>query len=57
MTDFGSAKQTFGTSMGTSSTESYAAPEVLDRGEVGVEIKVKSESSCTTKNSPLMSQS
>ena len=41
LTDFGSAKQTFGTSMGTSSTESfaesYAAPEVLARGEVGVE--------------------
>ena len=39
--DFGSAKQTFSSSMGTSSTrtftESYAAPEVLAGGEVGVE--------------------
>ena len=39
--DFGSAKQTFGTSRGTSSTrtftESYAAPEVIAGGEVGVE--------------------
>ncbi|MEB3342814.1 MAG: SUMF1/EgtB/PvdO family nonheme iron enzyme [Okeania sp.] len=39
--DFGSAKQTFGTSMSTSSTrtftEAYAAPEVIGGGEVGVE--------------------
>jgi formylglycine-generating enzyme required for sulfatase activity len=39
--DFGSAKQTFGTSIGTSSTrtftEGYAAPEVLAGGEVGAE--------------------
>ena len=39
--DFGSAQQTFGTSMATSSTrtftEGYVAPEVLAGGEVGVE--------------------
>ncbi|WP_365671737.1 bifunctional serine/threonine-protein kinase/formylglycine-generating enzyme family protein [Okeania sp. SIO3I5] len=39
--DFGSAKQTFGTRMGSSSTrtftENYAAPEVIAGGEVGVE--------------------
>ena len=39
--DFGSAQQTFGTSMATSSTrtftEGYVAPEVIAGGEVGVE--------------------